>query len=151
MTKMHRNPYYLALLLTIVGAALFFGGKAGYKYYKYSVLTAQAPLKKVDWSIQEVSDEEFFVKADYLFEVNGVEFPNETVFKTKHLNHWAAEQALEEMKTYKNNKVWYQPGNEHHSTLQKNFPLKECVSAAALLALLLYFVWLGIYVVNYRT
>lgn len=155
---MHKNSIFLGLLALFAIAAVSYSLVALYKYYNYSNLTKQAVASSVNWSVKVDKkmwpfnvflDDSYKIEANYAFKVEGKSFQGYTLFKENYLNSWAAEREIE-----KNQKkqwtVWYEKNNENHSTLQKNFPLKECVSAGVLWVLLLYFLWLGFYVATYR-
>jgi Protein of unknown function (DUF3592) len=144
--KMHKNPVWLAFLAVISLVVLWYCGAALYKIYGYSRLTAEVQATSIQWGVKELADDQYIVKANYTFAVEGKIYQGETLFKDIiYMNAWAAEQAgLKNGK--KNWKVWFQPNHYNHSTLQKKFPTKECYYAGAMLLLLLYFVGLGFYV-----
>lgn len=148
--RMHKNRFWLAFLIAIALVVAWYCGVALYKLYRYSKLTAQVSADSIQWGVKSLSDEQYIVKANYTFNVEGKEYRGETNFKDEvFMNAWAVEQTLPKY-AQKVWKVWYQPGNFHHSTLQKKFPAKECYSAGAMLLLLLYFIWLGFYVTRYQ-
>lgn len=148
---MHKNPIWLAFLACLVLIVLWFTGTAIYKIYLFERFDAYAEAQNVKWTVKEKSDEEFLLDAHYNFLVNGGEIKGDSLLtEASFWNAWAAEQMVKE---YTNKKwiVWYSSKNPHYSTLQKNFPLKECISMGVLWALLFYFLWLGYYVAKYRT
>ena len=148
---MHKNIIWQAFLLVILATCLWYSTIALYKYYTYSHLEAKTTVSSINWEIEEKSEENYLVKGIYSFEFRGHSFPG-----TSHMtdmiyrNKWAAEQAVKEF-TQKKWKVWFDPQNPDHSSLQKNFPLKECITAIFLWGLLLYFLWLGFYVARFKT
>lgn len=146
---MHKNKFWLALLFVIMSVMLWYGGLASYKLYDYYTLSEKSTAVIAKWSVKKLNGEDFRVHAVYTYNVDGKIHSGETTFTDeKFLNPRAAERAIPD---YANKKwiVSYQPKKEHHSTLQKKLPLKECISAAVLLALLIYFVSLGFYVTRY--
>lgn len=144
--RMHNNPLWLAFLLGIMLVTLWFCGAALYHFYQYKTLKAEVPAVISKWSIKALSDEEYLVHANYSYQINGKSYEGETDFNDEiYINSWAAQKRIEKFSEKPWN-AWYQPSRPLHSTLQKKFPLKECLSAAAMLALLLYFIWLGYYV-----
>lgn len=156
--RMHNNPVFLTFLAFLGLIVIGYGAVALYKYYRYTILTASAPAVIEKWSIEAdlrqwpmnlLFEDAYRVQADYSFVTDQIKYEGKTIFREKYRNTWAAEQSQKKMEQ-ENWIVWYQPGNAHYSTLQKNFPLKECVSAGVLAALLLYFIWLGSYVTKYR-
>lgn len=156
--QMHKNPFYLTFIGILVLVVFVYSGIALYKYHRYYSLNAEAIATIKNWSVLPkvkefagwVYYENYQVKGDYSFESGNKTYEGSTIFNENYRNTWAAEQ---EIKKYEQQKwdVWYQLGNERHSTLQKYYPLKECVSAVVLWGLLLYFMWLGFYVTHYRT
>ena len=87
----------------------------------------------------------YFLEAHYEFSRESKTYQGQTDFREEtYINTWAAEQQI----LYNKNqtwKVWYQPKKFTHSSLQKKFPAKECGSAAVLVGLLIYFIFLGFY------
>ncbi len=149
---MHNNFLWQAFLVVVLLVTLAYSGIALYHYYAYSHLTAQTDdISAMHWQIQEKSDTAFVVKADYTFTIQQQAFEGSTAWtKEPYLNRYAAEQAIKLM-TGEHWQVWYDQHNPHRSSLQKQFPIKECLSALFLWVLLLYFVWLGYYVAKFKT
>jgi hypothetical protein len=155
---MHKNPFFLTLLACLAAAALTYSVIAIYKYIRYASLTATAQAEEMQWDIKAharmkpldlILADHYFVQAHYNFYDKDKKHAGKTRFKESYLNSWAAEQAIKDFEK-QSWTVWYEPGKGNHSTLQKNFPLKECISAGVLWALLVYFIWLGCYVAANR-
>jgi hypothetical protein len=147
---MHKNYLWQAFIAVVFATTLWYTAVAIYSYYSYSHLKAQTTPSAMDWDIEEKSDEDYVVKAIYRFEFQNKSYPGNTSFTdTPYRNHWAAEQAAKEI-SKKDWKIWFDPQNPHHSSLQKEFPFKECISAAFLWGLVLYFLWLGFYVAKFK-
>lgn len=148
---MHKNYLWQAFLTVIVAATLWYTISAIYAYYSYSHLKAQTSLSALDWEIIHESDEDFPVKAVYTFEFKDKSYPGSTTFTDiPYRNQWAAEQAIKDL-SGRQWKVWFDPHNPHHSSLEKSFPFKEIISAIFLWGLILYFLWLGFYVAKFKT
>jgi hypothetical protein len=148
--RMHKNRWWLIFLTTIALIVAWYCAVAFYKIYFYSKLNAETQTVSIQWGIKMLSDEQYTIQADYTFDVDGKIYQGHTNFRDEiYMNEWSAEQAILKDKK-KLWKVWYQAGYFDHSTLQKKFPTKECYSAGVMLALLLYFVWLGFYVTRYQ-
>ena len=142
---MHKNYIWLAFLALTTGAVGWYTIKALYLLYLYAALNAQAPADNVLWGVEQIKNEKFVLKARYNFVAKGEKYAGETLFKNDlYWNHWAAEESI---KVYEQKDwvVWYASTNPQYSTLQKNFPLKECISSAILWTLLFYFFGLGYY------
>lgn len=144
------NTYWWIFLAVVAAALLWKGGDALYQLYGYYRLNAHTEAKIREWSVEKLSEERFVPKAHYQFEVDRMLFSNSYLFRHLHsLNLWAAEQEIKKLSQEKF-QAWYSRANPQVSALQKNFPLKECLTAAFLAALLVYFVWLGHYVTRYE-
>lgn len=147
---MHKNPVWLALLVLIGLATLWFSATAFYDLYGYFTLTEKVPSQTVRWSIKEESPEAFLVVADYTFVVNDQQYAGSTTFNDwPYRNPWGAQAALKERET-QSWLVWYSPRNTDHSSLQKSFPIKKCITMGILWGLLIYFLWLDSYVARYQ-
>lgn len=148
---MHKNYFWLCFLSLITGAVGWITIKTLYVIYLYLSLDAAAPADKINWSIEQLSEDRFVMKANYSFQVNAQNYSGETIFKNDlYWNPWSAEDAL---KVYdqKDWTVWYSSKNPAYSSLQKNFPLKESISAFILWLILIYFLGLGYYVVTKKS
>lgn len=156
--QVHRNSLFSGFLVVLAIAALAYSVIALYKYYNYIRLNDEATPSSIEWSVHVEKkiwpfnlfwDDTYRIQGDYNFEAEDKMWHGTTQFKEKYLNEWAAKKAIEANKE-KSRRIWYNGNKKNHSTLQKKFPLKECVSAGVLWALFLYFLWLGFYVANYR-
>lgn len=147
---MHSNLFYRAFLLMIFLVALWYTVIAAYRYHSYFKLTDQVRVNSIEWDVKEVADDEFYLEARYTFVVKDRSFSGKTSWPTEfYRNRWAAEKDQPYF-TKQYRVVWYDQNNPDHSSLQKKFPFKECISAIFLWALLLYFLWLGYYVTKFK-
>lgn len=147
---MHSNPLYRAFLLVVILATLWYSGIALYRYHNFSRLSTQTPLISSEWHIREVSEDKFFLEALYTFSTGKEIVEGNTSWpRDFYRSSWAAEKDIPYYQKH-HYIVWYDLSNPHHSSLQKSFPLKECVSAILLWGLLLYFIWLGFYVTKFK-
>lgn len=104
-----------------------------HKVYSWFTYSASTTPTSVALSVKQFSDEEFRIHARYQFLGETHEETWETpTFK----NSFAAEH---EIKTLSPTTVWYNPRDLSHSTLQKSFPLKQCIYSALLWAIGGYF------------
>lgn len=148
---MHNNLLYRAFLIGVLLTALWYTGTALYHYYTFSTLTAQTRPISMEWTIHEVAEDEFYLEASYSFLANQTTFQGKTSWpRIFYRNRWAAQQD-EKFMEKQHQIVWFNANNPNHSSLQKNFPYKECISAAFLWGLFLYFLWLGFYVTKFKT
>lgn len=147
----HKNPYWLAFLICAALVVFWYTGNALFKAYQYGILDSKTKVGLIDWSVKPLSDESFVLVADYQFMNNQSSEKGQTTFlDKKYWNEWAAMQAIPEVAS-ENLYVWYSSSNPHKSALQKKFPLKECISAAVLWGIFLYFLWIGRYVALSRS
>lgn len=146
---MHKNWIWRAFLSVVFVVTLWYTGDAWYRYYAYSHLNAKTTADAVDWTIEKHSEDAYSLTASYRFTIGKTSYSGRTSFAKNYRNRWAAEQAVAEYSSSPWD-VWYGKENPNHSSLQKSFPVKECVSAVVLWALLLYFLWLGFYVSKFK-
>ncbi len=137
---MYTNRVWL-LLLAIVGAStLFYGAKTGYKLYCYYSESTYTVTQTTEWVLVERSRTRFFPRARYTYLINGVTYSGETELSSRvYRNKWAGEEDLASY-PQKPWKVWYSPARPYHSTLQKNFPLKDTLSTTLLIVILGYLI-----------
>ena len=146
---MHANRYWWIFLACVAAAVCWKSGVALYRLYGYYRLSAHAEATLSNWAVVQVSEESYVLKTHYRFQVKQKDFENDYLFFDRpYLNAWGAEQEIKRGRPDKA-EVWYAPSDPLVSSLQKNFPFKECLSVVALWALFLYFIWLGKYVASY--
>lgn len=148
---MHRNPAWLTFLVLVTCTVGWFGFQAMWKVINYRQLDTHTTAEYIDWQVKALSEEVYALEGKYRYRVNELPYEGVTVFSDNLFrNAWAAEQVIP-IYAKEETEVWYSHKNPQHSSLQKKFPLKECISAAFLAGLLGYFLWLGFYVGRYRT
>jgi hypothetical protein len=142
---MHKNALWLIFIALVGVIAIGYSLTALYRVYQYSQLTQEAETTHVKWTIKKSWGGKFYLQAHYVFLVEGTTYEGQTEFTDEYyINSWAAEQKINQFKGVKW-KVGYSPKKFSHSTLQKKFPTKECYSAAILVGLFVYFIFLGLY------
>ncbi len=145
---MNKNPIWLAFLALNFAVFLWFFSVASYRTYDYYTLSKETKPLNLKWFVEEISSDDFRVGATYSYLDNQ---SGETIFSDrKFRNPLSADDELK-VKESKKFIVYYNPQNINHSSLQKTFPTKECVSAGVLLLLSLYFVGLGMYAQNKKS
>jgi hypothetical protein len=143
---MHLNGPWKILLIALTLVVVWFATIAFYQLYQYLRLSYYTKPSQIEWSVKEITDELFHAEAHYEYSVNGKNYSGTTDFdNVAFRNGFAVEKALPEYKK-KNWLVWYDSSNIEYSTLQKKFPIKECLSAILLVALLIYFYGLAYYI-----
>lgn len=148
---MQKQTVWLALVATLTLIVLWYSGIFLYRYYHYMRLSGKAPAKEMAWTVEPRTDEQYLLKANYSFVSNGQTFTGSSVIEDRGFwNEYAAQKGIEDV-SKKKWIIWFNPSNPAHSSLQKNFPLKECVSAVIMWAIVFYFLWLGYYSSRFRT
>jgi len=148
---MNANFYWKVLLAIVTVGTLWLTYSALSLWIGYIRLDASTKPKSIEWNVHAVSDEVYHIDAHYVFDWKGKEFSGETEFHHDPFrNAWAAEEGI---KAYKKHPayIWFSSSDPTYSSLQKNFPLKECLSAIVLWGLLLYFLGLKYYVNKMKT
>lgn len=138
---MSRNLYrvWVTLLIISGGIATWFSTEAALKAWKYSRLDAQVPALISKWEVKSLPSSRFAVAAGYTFEVGDASYEGETVFEFPlFLNRYAAENYLKQLRS-KDWKVWYREDRPSLSSLEKEFPQKECLQALLTLGVFAYF------------
>ena len=141
---MHRNPLWL-IFLGVIGCCI--AGYTGFTFYKiflYTIHSKEVDLKDVKWKAVWQNGS-FAVDATYHYSFQGRDIESHSQLQEKLLNRWAADEKIASLQK-QHWHAWIDPRNPSDSALQKNFPLKECISTAILWSILAYFLWLGFYV-----
>lgn len=138
-----------AVFCLMMLVALWFSLTALYRVYVYARLNSSAPATVVAWSVEELSSDHYALHAKYTFSVQGHLYEGETTLDEEkgYRNSWAAEKAIPEHAAMTWT-AWYSPSNPKYSSLQKTFPLKECLSSLVLWGILIYFIGLKYYVMR---
>lgn len=148
----HHNRIWQAFLIGVAAVGLWYSAIAAYTVFLYSRLNQETPAASVTWKVKKGSADAYFLYAHYQFTPpNHPLQEGETILSSPVFwNVWAAEQAMEE---YGANSwtVFYSGSNPAFSTLEKNYPFKECLSAFVTVGIFLYFLWLDHYVAKFRS
>lgn len=143
---MHQNRIWKFFLLALALVVLWFSGSTTYKMFNYLRLNSQAPAEQMEWSVVEASEDRFLLQASYIFHVDEKVYHGNSVLVPPFFrNEWAAKQDLPTFAA-RQWQVWYFSWDPGFSSLQKNFPIKECISTLLLWGILIYFVRIGYYV-----
>lgn len=145
---MHGNRYWLMFLSLVLACAIGYTGWTIFKLYHYFSLSTSLPIEEVEWLVATGENDTFSPQAHYTFKYQDQIFKGQTTWSESYLNLWAAQEATSRLSN-QIKKVWVDRNHLDNSTLQKIFPLKECLSTLALWMLALYFIGLGYYVTRY--
>lgn len=143
---MHKNTAWLLFLAFLAISTTYFTATAVHALYDYYLQTHTIQPLKIEWSYQEVGTDAYAPFATFTFPVDGTIVEGNTLLSQPLFrNEFAADEVLKELKEQPW-KVWYSPSHPEHATIEKRFPIKESLSAVAVLGLFFYFVFLGFYV-----
>jgi hypothetical protein len=140
-----RKWIWILFLLVVAGLASWFIATSGLAICSYFSYSVQVPASIKSWSVEEKKSDQFEVLAYYSYQYKNKEYGGTSRVGNFYPNPWAANLA-------KNHyakqpwKAWIKPKDPGKSLLEKRFPYKKAVSAAILVALVIYFVSLGAYV-----
>ena len=142
----YKNHVWLTFLSIFFLSFLWYGGSAGYQLFRYYSLTKTTDPIEIEWEIKEKSSDRYYITANFIFKIDGKNIAGTTDFTNMiYKSPEACESIILENKTKKWT-VWFSPNNLNNSDLQKIFPWKLCIYSFIIFALVLYFIWLGIYV-----
>ncbi|MBN4067237.1 DUF3592 domain-containing protein [Simkania negevensis] len=143
---MHRNPIWLLFLVCVTFVTVWFCFQAGGKLYRYMRLTTHAQADVEEWTVEKGKNSHYFLTARYRYDVKGSQYiGSSSLVSHPFRNSWSAQDAIPRA-TAAQWSVWYSPAHPERSVIEKKFPMKECLSAGVLLALIVYFIFLGFYV-----
>ncbi len=137
MTQIYK--LWLVLLVLSGGIALWFSGMALAGAWNFTRLNAQTPATVFKWDIQDLSSSRFAIIGEYQYEVNGAAFTGKTVFESpQFLNRFAAENYV---RLIQNEpwQAWYTESKPVFSSLEREFPQKQCLQALLTLGVFVYF------------
>lgn len=138
---MKRNLFRLWIVLLIISGsiAVWFSGIALANMCKFFILSSQTTADIVRWHVQEISSSKFAIEADYQFRIDHITYRGKTRFeKPQFLNRFSAENYVATVHQ-KSRKVWYQKGNPMNSTLEREFPQKDCLQSLLTVGVFSYF------------
>ncbi len=141
---MQRNVIWIAFLLIITGFATWFVVSAGRDLMRYYQISSQVPATVEKWEVREQGPNQYEIQALYSYDFDGKSYRGSSQAGETYPNPWAANQALEKLKSRKWS-VWINPKVPNHSIMERKFPYKATVSAVILIALAAYFICLGVY------
>lgn len=148
---MHKNLLWRGFLFIIFISTISYSCVAAYKYYNYTRLSKQILPIEIMWESQELATDSFIPAATYTFSFSKQLFSGtDTWPNDSYRNQWAIDEGLKEYRA-KEWKVWFDPHHPTYSSLQKNLPIKECISAIILWGLFFYFLWLSFYVTRFNS
>jgi hypothetical protein len=138
---MNQNLYrlWVVLLATSGAIALWFSGLALVGVFRFSLLNDHTSAEITHWQVRELSSSRFAIEADYQFKVKEVTYHGKTKFdKPQFLNRFAAENYIATLGS-RSWKTWYRESNPARSSLEREFPKKNCLHALLTIGVFAYF------------
>lgn len=143
---MHPNRIWKGFLFIVTASSLFYGLWTAHLYFEYRRYNRSTILLTIEWSVQERGENDYRVQGSYTFKTNEKLFQaQDTLREPVFLNTWAAHDFIKTLNEHPP-RVWFSGDSPDHSTLQKKFPLKECISTVVLAGIVIYLFGLGYYV-----
>jgi hypothetical protein len=138
---MNQNFYKVWVLMLVVsgGIALWFASGAIRGLWKFTYLDAKTSATVSKIEILDLSSSRFAIEADYTYQVQGVTYSGKTLFDTpRFLNHYAAENYVKAVET-RPWETWYHKKTPSFSSLERDFPEKQCLQALITVGVFAYF------------
>jgi hypothetical protein len=130
---------WVVLLIVSGGIASWFSIITFKELWDYMQLNAQAPATILKWEARDLGASRFGIAAEYIYEVDGISYRGSTVFKKQcFLNRFTAENHLKLLKN-RRLRVWHRKGNPSFSSLEREFPQKDCLQALLTVGVFAYF------------
>ena len=143
---MQKTVIWIALMLVVLGSALWFSVRTVHGIVDYVRLSNQVSVQIENWHVKEVKSGQFALLAQFTYAFKGKEYQAVRSVGSLYPNRWAAEQGKERW-AKKQLTVWLDPRNPQKTvSFNKKFPYKATISLGILIGLLLYFIGLGCYV-----
>ncbi len=141
---MHKNPAWLAFLAVVGLCTLWYTVTAVLAVQQYLAESATAMATERHWTIEEVDSDFFLPHLSYHYHVGNAVYNGKTTLPRPAARNAEGAQDLIRSLEKEPWTVWYDPSHPERSSLQKSLPIKECLSAATLLGVFVYLVWLGL-------
>ncbi|MFA6915998.1 MAG: hypothetical protein WC222_06345 [Parachlamydiales bacterium] len=146
---MKTNKWFWMLVCLLTLSAVWVTWGTTKKLYTYYTLNARVPVKTISWKISALNDERYQLQGSYNFFIDTREYLGTAQLHSLiYRNPWAAEKGLRELEKERFN-VWYSSKNPTINSLERDFPLKDCIYSVVILGLITYFGALGVY--TYRS
>ena len=148
--NMHKNVVWFVFLLLIALIMIWFSGKAVYELYSYWALSSNTSVYPVEFSVKKQGDN-YGVCLKYKYDIAGISHEREEILKQYvYKSPWMAETKIKKLQKQKKWIAWYNPQKIDTITLNRILPIKSSVYALIIVALLVYFLWLGCYAAKYK-
>ena len=135
----HLYRLWVTLLVLSGAIALWFSGNALVGVWNYARLNAKTSAEVIHWQVRELSPSHFSLEADYQFTVQGVVYRGKTIFETpRFLNRYAAESYVITLDA-KRWRMWYKQSDPTYSSMEREFPKKNCLQALLTVGVFAYF------------
>jgi len=139
------------ILVLIISGSIFvwFSFQLFLQTNKYIILNTpiKANIEKLE--VNNDNKNKFLAVASYSFDVANKTFIHKGVFEKKFINPLSAKAFCENIS--KNDFIiWYNSKNPNFSSVEKNFPIKNCVYSIITLIVFIYFLILKYYILGFQ-
>ncbi|MBF8262974.1 MAG: hypothetical protein HW387_639 [Parachlamydiales bacterium] len=137
-----KKTIYYALIALAALVSLYFWTMASRILFANHFLNRTAAARVIQWEVEEISSDQFAIKACYSFEIDGRVYHGNTLLaKPYYLNPPSAVAALKEKaKLSEPVTAWYRASDPTQSSLEKHFPLGLLLRALLASAVFIYFI-----------
>lgn len=129
---------FLIILILLLPLAFFFVWQFFKELYNYQSLKVKVPISVNEWRLDEVGNNKFKIVASYQYKFEKEIFHEKRAFRKIFINSDAAllylkQQANEDLF------VWVDPFKPKKSSLEKIFPIRQCINSILAIAIFIYF------------
>lgn len=139
---MHQNRLWLMFLAVVVVVSLGYTVRTAFLVMKFYSYQERYPVKTLEWSHYEDGEHYFYPVASYMFDKRGELIKKKELLPDfKYTNPYRLD---EEILQFKERSWEVFCRSDGQCTLHNGFPYKEVIYTLILLAISVYFVYLGI-------
>lgn len=142
---MHKNTFYISLILLLAALTLWWTYDALYLTFKYYTLSASTTIVITEIETVKKSDDDYRLEIEYLYIAGENSYKKRQMLPSKHLNLFAVQKAIDELKN-KNLPLYFNPRDPNQASLERVFPLKQSFYAIIMISILCYFIALGYHI-----
>lgn len=139
---MHKNAYYIGLLVILTAFVLWWTYDALSLIFRYYNLSASTTVVITEMNTIKKSDDDYRLEIEYIYIAGEASYKKSQILPASHLNPFAVQKTIDELKN-KNLPLYFNPHDPNQASLERVFPLKQCLYAIIMISILCYFIGLG--------
>ncbi len=139
---MHKNVHYIGLLLLLSAFVLWWTYDAIYLTFRYYALSASTTVVITEVNTIKKDEDDYRLEIEYLYIAGENSYKKTQIMPSSYLNLFAVQKAIDELKN-KNLPLYFNPRDPNQASLERVFPLKQCLYAIIMISILCYFIGLG--------